>query len=123
LSVNKIRSLSGKQVIQSVNLVLSYVETRDGNIFAEDGIPLIAPLSMNFTLNKTSNADVIKDINASIQRQQPHGVELDCGNGQILPMDPRSTQFIGSCLFVDKQPYEFILRVTDADGLQEYPAA
>jgi hypothetical protein len=78
--------LVGEQEIQSTNLVLTYLETKDGNVFAEDGIPLIAPLKMNFTINGTSNADVSKSIMQSIQRRQPYQVALDCGNGQQLPM-------------------------------------
>lgn len=86
MSINKIRALVGKQVIESTNLVLTYLETRDGNIFVEDGIPLIAPLSMNFTLNTSAHADITKQIVQSIDRRQPYTVELDCGNGQSLLM-------------------------------------
>ena len=122
LSINKIRSLAWTQVIQSTNLVLTYVETREGNVFAEDGIPLIAPLNMNFVLNKWSNADIIKQVVQSIDRQSPYPVELDCGNGQILPMVGNGI-FAGKCLFLEKQPYEFILRVTLPEWVEEYPAA
>jgi len=122
MSITRIRALAWTQEIQSTNLVLTYVETKDGNVFAEDGIPLIAPLNMNFTINTTSNADIMRQIVQSIERRQPLEVELDCGNGQILTMDGQG-RFGGSCLFLEKQQYDFILRVTTAEWMQEYSAA
>jgi hypothetical protein len=122
MSITRIRALAGTQVIQSTNLVLTYLETKDENVFVEDGIPLIAPLNMNFTINTTSNADIMRQIVQSIERRQPYQVELDCGNGQILTMDGQG-RFDGSCLFMEKQQYDFILKVTTVDGTEEYSAA
>jgi hypothetical protein len=86
------------------------LETKDGRIPAEGGIPLIAPMMMSYEINTSSNASIARDIANSIRNKRPFAVELDCGNGQILPMSA-SGAFVGTCLFMEKKEYSFLLRV------------
>lgn len=121
LSINRINQLSWTQSIQSNNLVLSYVITKWWSVFFEQWIPLIAPMRLRFEINQVNNADISRDIRASLERNAPLNVSLDCGNGQVLPMRADG-QFAGNCLFLEKAQYVFTLLVQTQDGVQEYSA-
>ncbi len=106
---NKIDAINPDKAITS-NPVLAYVETKDGPVFAETGIPLIAPLTMTYRYNKTIfDTQIKRQIWSSSVLQS---IELDCGNWQVLPMSLTTGDFTGRCLFLEKKPYEFTMKVT-----------
>ncbi len=121
-AINEIKKIQTWPTL-STNLIVSYIETKDGRIPAEKWIPLIAPMMMSFTVNDSSNASIAREIATSIRNKRPYAVELDCWNGQSLPMQANG-QFVWSCLFMEKKQYNFTLNVDkwDWEWMKEYPA-
>gem|GEM_PF-3216042 len=119
-AINEIRKIQTGPTL-STNLIISYIETRDGRVPAETGIPLIAPMMMNYEINSSSNASIAREIANSIRNKAPYSVQLDCGNGQILPMQ-NTGRFNGSCLFMEKKQYDFTLLVNRGEGVEEFSA-
>jgi len=73
------------------NPVLVYIETKDGPIFVEEGIKLIAPMSLRFGLNTTIfQRDIQRDIG---QSSSVSSIELNCGNEQTLTLSPSGDAF------------------------------
>lgn len=106
---NKINAINPDKAITS-NPVLTYVQTKDGPVFAEKWIPLIAPLTMTFKYNKQIfDTQIMRQIWTSSALQS---VELDCGNGQILQMSLSTGDFWWRCLFLEKKEYAFTMKVT-----------
>lgn len=119
-AINEIRKIQTWPTL-STNLIVSYLETKDGRIPAEKWVPLIAPMMMSFDINDSSNASIAREVATSIRNKRPFAVELDCGNWQVLPMQA-SGRFAGTCLFMEKKQYDFVLRVDKGEGMEEYPA-
>lgn len=113
LSITKIRALSGATKIQTTQLALPYVVTRDKPIWVNEGIPLIAPLKMKYQLNKDQ---FDRNILPALAGNQVSSFILDCGNGQTLEgnnqMHLSANSFFGEhCLYMTKGDYPVKLQV------------
>ncbi len=122
-AINRISELSSGKIVTN-NPVLVYLETKDGPVFVEDGIKLIAPMSLRFGLNTSIfQRDIQRDI---WQSSSVSSIQLDCGNEQILNLSSGDA-FGGDCLYMDKQEYSMtmIVNYVTSDGTAKtntYPA-
>jgi len=105
-SIQKIRSLGGKQKIQTNLLLIPHIETKDGIIDASNGIPLIGPVKIKYQINKPQfDRNVLPAIGGN---NTITTFSVDCGNGQVLNANQSVYQgqnggFFGDhCLYIDK---------------------
>ena len=123
-AINRISELSSGKVVTD-NPVLVYIETKDGPIFVEEGIKLIAPMSLRFGLNTTIfQRDIQRDIG---QSSSVSSIELNCGNEQTLTLSPSGDAFEWDCLYMTKDEYTMTMTVNyvTSDGQSQsksYPA-
>ena len=81
LSINRINQLSGEQKINTTQIVLPYVVTRDSSVWAGENIPMIAPLKVRYQLNKDQ---VDRNVLPAIGNSVINGYKVICGNEQSL---------------------------------------
>lgn len=119
ISISKIRSLTGEQKLQTNLLVAPWVVTRSGPVLGDSGIPLIAPLKMQYQLNKTQ---IDRYILPAIGNKPIVQYTVDCGNeqklsaGQAVYLWQNNGFFNGHCLYMNKGEYELKLEVTYQEG-------
>lgn len=82
--MSEVSKLTGETNVSSLP-VISYMETRDGPIMLEKGIPLIAPFKLSFQLNESvRQTQIVRNMNISQTDISQIAISLDCGNGQEL---------------------------------------
>jgi len=115
LSISKIRSLGGKSTVITNMLVLPYVQTKNGSVWVNEGIPVIAPLKMKFQLNKQQvDKNILPLLGANTQLTS---FEVDCGNQQKLSatqqiyLGQTNNFFPDYCLYLAKGSYPIALTV------------
>ncbi len=107
-AIRKINELNSQKRVTN-NPVISYVETKDGPVFAESWIPIIAPLTMTYKLNdQIYTSQILNDIWRSSSNIN---ISLDCWNGQTLSM-ANNGEFQWRCLFMEKESYEMTMNVS-----------
>lgn len=115
ISIQRIKSISGTNKVQTNLLVIPRIQTQDGQVLASDGIPLITPLKMKFQLNKEQ---FDKNILRQIGTANPiSGYEVDCGNGQTISAGATINlwwtlwwYFGDHCLYTEKG--EYLIKLT-----------
>ena len=109
--LNEISKLNAETNVSSLP-VISYIETRDGQIMVEKWIPLIAPFNLSFQLNQTVRQNqVSRNMGISQTDASKVTVTLDCGNGQELSLGSNG-YFVGKCLYMEKKEYSLKMNVT-----------
>ncbi len=114
LSITRIRALSGATQIQTDQLALPYVVTKDKAIWVNEGVPLIAPMKMKYQLNKDQ---FDRNILPELAGNQVASFILDCGNGQQLEGNNQmhlsaNSYFPEHCLYMNKGDYTIKLEVS-----------
>jgi len=105
-----IGNISPDDSINSQNLVLSYAEFKWESELIYDGLPLIAPMSLNYRLNgNIFNTQLLSKLwPVDLQKI---AMSLDCWNEEILNLDLDTLQFQWKCLYTTKWKYQMILKV------------
>lgn len=114
LTIMRINSLVGETRIQTNQIILPYLQTRDDAIRVGQGIPVIAPAKMRFQVNRDNYA---RFIGRDVGSNQITSFILDCGNEQRL-VDTTNAHawaqnsfFADSCLYTSKGTYDLVLEV------------
>ena len=77
-------------------------------IGSDPSLVLIATTMIAYSLNTTVfNAQVVPGLGAVTVQT----IALDCGNGQILPLNNETLEFQGMCLYTVKGSYPLFLKV------------
>jgi hypothetical protein len=114
VSILRIRSLVGETRIQTNQIVLPYVNTRDERVWVGRGIPLIAPLYMSFQVNRDNyTAFIARDV----RNNQITKFTLHCWNDQKIQdnagiyLGNQNGFFTDGCLYTKKGTYRLKLEV------------
>jgi len=109
-AIGKIWTISPDANTNTQNVVISYLNLKDGPKMIDDQTQIIGPAMMVFALNgQVFNTQVLMPLGPIDTAQL--GIKLDCGNGQTLPLNLNNLQFEGSCLYKDKWGYQQVLQV------------
>lgn len=112
--LGQISNISVDELLNPNDVLLPYVQMRPGVSDAlrkVDGkFPLIAPTNIAFSMI-TNNFQ--KFINIKLGQQRIDGVQLDCGNGQILASAKQNSSFFSNtCFYTQKGDYKIQLIVS-----------
>ena len=94
-------------ILNSNDLIIPYIQFgnpggQNKAIAVDSTIPLIAPSIMSYSLNTTYfNSNVLP----SLGQISSIVMNLDCGNGQKLPLNLTTYQFQGTCIYFKKGTY------------------
>ena len=112
-TLTAINAIKGEQTAISNNIILPSYITKEGPQLVLDATSkLIAPGNVTFGLNTTTfNSTVLTQLGGGTL----DSMKLDCGNGQTLPVSVTNGAIAGTCLYITKGDYNFILTVTTKD--------
>ncbi|HRU50134.1 MAG TPA: hypothetical protein P5155_01380 [Candidatus Absconditabacterales bacterium] len=108
LGVTVINAIRNIDLDQSTQLLYGHLILKDGpqEIGVDPDLYIIAPVNIEFNFNyKVFN----REIAPSLGNPKILGLSLDCGNGQILPIN--GDKFQGSCFYQTKGDYQLKLNV------------
>ena len=115
-----VESIANPEDVIKMNMV-RYGLNKDGQIEADvhqiDGsFPLVAPMTISASLLSANYGEFVK---AVVPGVMVTNIQLDCWNGQIIPIAWDATNFSNYCFYTEKWTYPVSLVLTHVNGNNE----